>query len=372
MPMKFVLATVAAAFVAVSILPEAVWADDWATVLANARKEGVVVVHGTPGKSYNAASVAGFNKSYPDIKVQFSGVAGAAEVPKVIRERQAGIFEWDVWIGGSTSALGPLKESGFFQPLRPILRPEIMADDKWVNGFDAGWMDLEKKIYYSFDGTIQNPILVNWDFVKKDSLKSLLDLTTPAFAGKIVSHDPRVNGTGNGASQTLVANIGMDGLIAFYKNQVTYTTNGHQIAEWVVRGRYPIGMGFEPNELAEFQSQGLGKNISPLPDSFYKVQQISPGFGNVGFVDRAPHPNAAAVYINWLLSKEGQNEWVQVPRNSRRTDVPPMIPDLAPKLGQGITYFTGQAEEHTKMRQDLTQVAKDAIDGVASRTAAPK
>ena len=110
MPMKFGFATVAAALLAVSILPGAAQADDWATVLTNARSEGVVVVHGTPGKSYNAASVAGFNKSYPEIKVQFSGIAGAAEVPKVIRERQAGIFEWDVWIGGSTSALGPLQE----------------------------------------------------------------------------------------------------------------------------------------------------------------------------------------------------------------------------------------------------------------------
>jgi iron(III) transport system substrate-binding protein len=367
MPMKFGVSAVVAAVVATAILYAPAKANDWATVVANAKKEGVVVVHGTPGKSYNTALVAGFNKAYPDIKVQFSGTAGAAEVPKVIRERQAGIYEWDVWIGGSTSALGQLKESGFFQPLRPILKPETTANDKWIGGFESGWMDLEKSIYYAFDGTVQNPIMVNWDFVKKESLKSLLDLTKPAFAGKIVAHDPRVNGSGNGSSQTIFENLGKEGLVAFYKNQVVYTSNGHQIAEWVVRGRYPIGLGFEPNELAEFTAQGLGKNISPLPDSFYKIQQISPGFGNVGYVDKAPHPNAAAVYINWLLSKEGQDEWVQVPRNSRRTDVKPSIPELAPK--QGNNYFTGQAEQHTKMRQELQQVAKEAIDGVAPRTA---
>jgi hypothetical protein len=37
-----------------------------------------------------------FNAAYPDIEVQFSGGAGAAEIPKVIRERQAGIYAWDV------------------------------------------------------------------------------------------------------------------------------------------------------------------------------------------------------------------------------------------------------------------------------------
>ena len=34
-------------------------------------------------------------------------------------------------------------------------------------------------------------------------------------------------------------------LVALYKNNVVYTVNGHQIAEWVVRGRYPVALGFE-------------------------------------------------------------------------------------------------------------------------------
>jgi iron(III) transport system substrate-binding protein len=342
-------------------------ADDWAKVVADAKREGVVVVHGAPGKSYNAAMVAGFNKAYPDISVKFSGVGGSTEIPKVMRERQAGIYEWDVWIGGATGALGQLKESGFFQPLRPILRPETTADDKWINGFDAGWMDIEKKIYYSFDGTLQNPIMVNWDVIKKDSIKSLSDLAKPEFAGKIVWFDPSRTGGGSGVAQTLFHNIPKETLIALFKNQVTYTHNDHQITEWVVRGRYPIGLGVEPNELQEFHAQGLGKNVAPLPDSLYKIQQVSPGFGSVGLIDKAPHPNAAAVYINWLLSKAGQEEWVQVPRNSRRTDVKPAFPHLAPK--QGMNYFTGQAEQYTKERQDLARLAKESIDGAARQSA---
>jgi iron(III) transport system substrate-binding protein len=342
-------------------------ADDWATVVADAKKEGLVVVHGAPGKSYNAAMVAGFNKSYPDITVKFSGAGGSAEIPKVLRERQAGIYEWDIWIGGATGALGQLKEAGFFQPLRPILRPETTADDKWIGGFDAGWMDFDKKVYYSFDGTLQNPVQINWDFVKKDSIKSLTDLAKPEFAGKIVWFDPSRAGGGSGAAQTLLHNIGKENLVALLKNQVTYSYSQSQITEWVVRGRYPIGMAVEPDTLQEFHAQGLGKSIAPLPDSFYKIQQVSPGFGSVGLADRAPHPNAAAVYINWLLSKAGQEEWVLVPRNSRRTDVKPAFPHLAPK--QGMNYFSGQAEQYTKERQEIQKIAKEAIDGAAGRSA---
>jgi iron(III) transport system substrate-binding protein len=335
--------------------------EDWATVLAKARQEGTVVVHGAPGKSYFAALVTAFNKVYPDIKVQFSGAANAIETPKVLRERQAGIYAWDVWLAGPSSTLSTLKPAGVFQPLPPILRPEVMADDKWVGGFKFGWMDNGQQFIYSIDGTLQHPLMINWDFVPRSSLTALTDLLKPEFAGKIVWHDPRVSGTGNGASQTLYRNMGEENLVRLYKNNVVYTINGHQIAEWVVRGRYPVGIGFEEPELRDFQAQGLGKNISPVSESVLPIQQISTGFGGLAFVDRAPHPNAAAVYINWLLSKEGGEAWGSLPRISRRTDVTPAFPALAPVPGRD--YFIGQAEKNNEERVRLLQVAKQAIDG---------
>lgn len=335
--------------------------EDWATVVAKAKQEGIVVVHGAPGRSYNVALVDAFNKAYPDIKVQFSGASGSVEAAKALREREAGIYNWDVWVSGPTGALGSLKKAGFFQPLRPILRPDIVADDKWTGGFDMGWMDVGKNLFYAFDGTVQNPVMVNWDFVRTSDLTSLADLAGPKFAGKIVWRDPRTGGSGNGTSQTLLHNLGEAELIELYRNKVVYTPNGHQLAEWVVRGRYPIGIGLEPNYLNEFQSQGLGKNVKPLPDSFYKVQQISVGFGAVGFVSKAPHPDAAIVYINWLLSKAGQEAWSHVPRNSRRTDVPPTLAGLEPK--PGVQYFMGQEESRSSERRNLMKVARDAING---------
>ena len=42
-----------------------------------------------------------------------------------------------------------------------------MDDSNWHGGFDDGWIDNEKKYFYAFDGTVQNPIQVNWDLIKK-------------------------------------------------------------------------------------------------------------------------------------------------------------------------------------------------------------
>jgi iron(III) transport system substrate-binding protein len=333
--------------------------DDWNSVVAKARQEGLVVVHGAPGKSYAEAMVAAFNKVHPEIRVQFSGASNRTDVPKLLRERKANIYAWDVWVSGAGTAVSRLKPQGIFQPLRQFLRKETTEDKHWHGGFDAGWMDNEKQFFYSFEGTVQNPISVNWEFVKKASITSVKDLLKPEFAGKIIWHDPRFNGSGNGASQTLFVNFGEEFLRAFYRQKIVYATNRRQIADWVVRGRYPIALGLDENDVKVFQEQGLGKQIEPLPDNFYKIQQLSSGFGGVGIVDHAPHPNAAAVYVNWLLSKEGQEAWSNVPRISRRLDVKPVDTSLLPR--PGVVYFNGQQEENAKQRIVLQNLAREVI-----------
>ena len=57
----------------------------------------------------------------------------------------------------------------------------------------------------------------------------------------------------------------------------------------------------------------------------------------MSLMDHAPHPNAAKVYINWLLSKAGQADWVKTGHNSRRLDVPHARPELFPL--PGIPYI---------------------------------
>jgi len=118
-----------------------------------------------------------------------------------------------------------------------------------------------------------------------------------------------------------------------------------------VRGRYPIAIGLDKSELDVFEQAGLAKNVQPLDSSFYKVEQVSPGFGSIGIIDRAPHPHAAAVYINWLLSEEGQRAWVTVPRNSRRVDVKSENPSLGPQ--PGVEYFNGHHEKFSAVRTRL-------------------
>jgi iron(III) transport system substrate-binding protein len=333
----------------------------WDELVAAAKKEGTLVIKGAPGKVYADVFTEAFKKKYPEIKVSYTGLNGFESIPKITREREAGIYNWDIYIGGTPSTLNTLKPAGAFAPLKPALRPEILADSNWLGGFEAGWEDNEKKFAYAYDFTVSAPAYVNWDFVRAEDFKSYKDLLKPAFADKIVWDDPRVGGPGLNTGALFLTNFGEDFLAKLTGTQkIAYTTNGRDIAEWVVRGRYPIGLSAGAQYLEQFWNQGVGKNVRPYMGDITKMNG-GPGFGCVALMERAPHPHAAAVYLNWLLSKEGQVEYVKSGRNSRRLDVPPSDPALAGK--PGVTYMDTQTEDSIPLRKKVSDISKANIKG---------
>lgn len=339
-------------------------APDPAATLAAARAEGVVIVHGAPGRAYEQALSKGFERSNPGIRVEYSGANNRAAVPKLLREREAGLFLWDVWISGPATMLAQLKPKGLLAPLPPALFAENTGDAVWLNGFDDGWMDHEKSFVYAFDAGLQETALINWDFVKRADIRSVADVLKPQFAGKILFDEPRRGGSGNGSSTGLLVNFGEEFLRKIYAHRVAVTENRRQAAEWLVRGRYPIVFGTGINEFQIFREQGLGLNIGAIPMTPGEKVQMTPGFGAVALVDRAPHPNAAIIYINWLLSLDGQSNWVGTQRTSRRADAPCDDQCRAGRdlLAQaGPNYFRGQDEDAVPLRERAIAIAKETI-----------
>lgn len=359
--MKFALFA-AFGILACGLLPANGQAQErWEDVLAAAKREGQVLVHGGPGASYEQALTQGFRKKYPDIKVTFVGLSGRDAIPKIVRERQAGEYHWDVYVGGTPSILQGLKPIGAFVSLKPaLILPEVLDDKAWRGGLFSAWMDAEKTYTLGFEETVSPLSVINWDFVKKDDLKSFQDLMKPQFADKIVWDDPRLPGQGVNTAQVFLLNFGPEFLAELVsKQKITYSTIPRQGAEWVVTGRYPIGLAVATEEIARFQTQGLGKNIS-IFEGGVKIQSAGPGFGTVSMMDHAPDPNAAKVYINWLLSKDGQSDWVKATgHNSRRLDVAPGDQTTYPVAGK--TYQDTQTEEQIPVRERAAQIAKANI-----------
>src|SRR5688572_7666218 len=65
------------------------WKDRWTKTLAEAKKEGKVVVYAPPGELIRSAFVDGFKKAHPDIEMEFSSARSGEQAVKLQAERDA-------------------------------------------------------------------------------------------------------------------------------------------------------------------------------------------------------------------------------------------------------------------------------------------
>jgi ABC-type glycerol-3-phosphate transport system substrate-binding protein len=99
-------------------VPSAGQVNDWDTIVAAAKQEGGVTVNTFPG-SANQQALAEFSKAYPDIKLEQTTLVSSALAPKILQERQAGIYTWDVIHQPTTTSLQVLKPAGVLDPIKP-------------------------------------------------------------------------------------------------------------------------------------------------------------------------------------------------------------------------------------------------------------
>ncbi|HLQ34735.1 MAG TPA: extracellular solute-binding protein [Chloroflexota bacterium] len=339
--------------------PVAPSGTSWETTLAAAKQEGKVVVAGPPGDLYRRALME-FQKQYPQISVEYSGLSGRDFSPKVLPERQAGQYLWDIHVGGPETPNFNLKPQSVLDPIKPALMlPEVLEESKWLGGFDDGFMDRERRFTYGFQGDLSQHVYVNRESVPESQLSSVEQLIDAAWKGKISWNDPMAPGSGSGVAGYWLMLKGEDWLRTLYQQNVTVTADLRQQIQWLVQNRYPIAIGGDSSSLLDYQRQGVGKQVVTLAPDSQLGSRLSPGFGSVMLINRAPHPNAAKAYLNWLLSRDGQTAWTSLSqRNSRRLDVQGP-PETAPKAG--ATYIVVNKEENQPNIQKAIDIAKTML-----------
>jgi iron(III) transport system substrate-binding protein len=275
----------------------------------------------------------------------------------VLAERRAEQYLVDVHVGGPETVNLQLKPEGAFDPLRPaLIRPDLLDDTTWLGGFDDGWMDREKQFTYGFQGTLSEHVWVNREFIPESELSSVEQLVDPKWKGMISWNEPRAAGGGSAVAGYWLALKGEDWLRQLFEQDVVPTRDLRQQVEWVVRGRYPIAVGGDDTFLVEFRRQGLGQRVETLDLYSPLGGRQGPAFGNAMLMNRAPHPNAAKIYLNWLLSQEGQASWTRITdRNSRRLDV--QGPERAAPR-PGVKYLVINREENQPYIQQAMQLAE--------------
>jgi iron(III) transport system substrate-binding protein len=302
--------------------------SDWPQTVAAAKKEGKVVVNTFPGDGYKRA-LKTFSQAYPDIKLEHTGLHSQDFAPRVIQERQASLFTWDVALIPTSTALQVLRPAGVWDPVRPaIVLPEVK--DGWEGGFERGFaLVKDRALCYGFVAVRGGGVTINTDLVKEDQVRGLKDMLDPRWKGKLLLPDVRVMGDSFWPMTAARLNMGDDIIKKLFVDQEpVLSRDNRQVAEFMVRGRYPIALGVNPQLLATFQRQGLAKNLKLL--HFPEMASMSSSSSTLWLVNRAPHPAAAKVFVNWLLTRDAQIVWAkEVETNTRRVGIEPGNPQYA-------------------------------------------
>lgn len=298
------------------------WQVGWEQLLASARREGRVVVNGPTGAGYREA-IMEFQKAYPEISLELTTSGGRDFAPRVLAERRGGVYLWDVLIGGAGTPAQTLKPEGVLIPFDSnLLLPSVTDDSNWFGGFKAGFYDVEQTHVYAFSGSVGFGVYVNRDRIPESELSKIEDLVNPRWRGRIISDDVQAFGSGCGWGAHFLQVLGEDWLRRLFAQDLTISSEKRQRVEWLVQGRYPIGIAIDEAYLDQMQREGLGKNVKPLAPESDAGARISQQSGALSLISNAPNPNAAMVFANWLLSYEAQTAWSRASQeNSRRLDV---------------------------------------------------
>ena len=340
---------------------------EWEKTVAAAKKEGKIVILGPSGADVRDAFTRGFHKKYPEITVDFSGMSGSQVAPKVFTELSARVYRTDFVIAGTTTAIASMMPGNAIVPIQPFLTgPESDNESKWVDG-KFEYSDNAEKYNLVYGNRVQVAFVYNPKILPKGKIKSWKDLLNPELKGRIGMRDPRRAGAALGwvTYWYVKGNLGLgkDFVRKFFETQEPFISNDErQLLDFVARERFPLAIGPSGVLAFEYHSKGLPVNLFGSAD-LEEGGVRSASNGTFMIPRHAPHPNAVKVYINYLLSKEGQTAWSKASGlTSRRLDVPhDHIPDvLVPDNNK--QYLLDYKEPFVNLRDEVVDYLKTVLN----------
>jgi len=284
------------------------WRTEWEKTVKAAEEEGALVIYMT--QSLEPVFRDSFQKKFPKIKVTLATGRGPEISQRIMSERRAEKFAVDLYISGSTSPR-IFHRAKMLEPVKPLLLlPEVVDASGWYEG-KHHYNDPENRYIFVFEGTPRSgDITFNTKVVNAAEIKSYWDLLNPKWKGKIVSVDPLLPGPINAAQIFFYKHpdLGAEFVRRFYADtDITILRSNEQLMDWLSAGKYAFGIGARDVDTAMLQGLPL---MQFLPGSLKEGSSVTAYNGTLSYFNRAPHPNAAKVAINWLLSGEGQTAWL--------------------------------------------------------------
>ncbi|MBI4289758.1 MAG: extracellular solute-binding protein [Chloroflexi bacterium] len=311
---------------------------EWQKVVDAAKKEGSVTLYSYAFTGDLGLALSEAFKQRYGIKVEIVTGRGAEMVERIKTEQRMKSVTADIQEGSSTHnlnskiagstvatldipALKEAKEVWYASPLTPDPDGHVIA----------------------YNVTVYTPY-VNTRLVKESDMpRTFKDFLNPKWKGQIVASDPDLSTTEyNHFLPLLDARIvDEEFLRAVGRQGLQFVTGEVQRGEKLSRGELPLTMTASTASMTRFVGQG-----API-----KAQRMKEGISgdtiSMVRIKNGPHPNAAQVFMDWLLSQEGQDVHGKVRfMASLRRDVTDYTPEPARSDLNGLVV--ANADQQTR------------------------
>lgn len=293
--------------------PQDTFATEWAELIAAAQEEGQLVIALSGSDSLTGRFAFEAFEDKFDIEVVTSSGSGSDNANRILAERSRGAYTVDLTTvsGGS---LERLREAGVYVPVEPLLiHPEVLDRSNGWYFENVLWSDSESKYVMSDALSVGaiGSIWYNTENVTQDELdliNTYQDLLRPEFKGRMA-----MRAMNNPGSKSVIARLWLaPGLGSEFLDAIHRETDmdlvgaeaDRELAEGVANGKWDIGLFGGGRDFRALQNLQLPVRELTLTKTIGALStEIS---GGVGVVDRAPHPNAAKLFVNWWYSRDGQ------------------------------------------------------------------
>jgi len=316
------------------------WETEWEQTVEAANKEGQLTVYHTRGPFDKV--FANFNKRYPGIKLVSVSGRGGDLISRIMAERRADKYLADIYLGSTGTPLDVLYPAKVLEPIPPLLiLPEVKDPSNWFQK-QHHYGDPNGKYIFVFEGVVRTDMAYNTNLVDPKEFSSYWDLLKPKWKGKIAAMDPKLAGFPTGLLQFAYYDQDLGAKFLrqlFGEMDITLARDSRQLVDWLVVGKFAIALAPSASEVQTAIKQRL-----PVarfePRAFKEGIYMRATQGSLSVLGRYPHPNAAKLFINWLLSREGQTHYQKHflrvdPMFSLREDVSPdpTVEPYKPKPG---------------------------------------
>jgi iron(III) transport system substrate-binding protein len=278
--------------------------------VAKAEQEGQLVFYCHENEAGTAGIMEGFNKDFPKIKTSYVRAQTGALYNKILSERSAGRFDVDViQMSDLAPAVDFQKKGGYDHYVSPESSAYKADHLSTPNG--------------SFFWTGVDPAGIAYNTTKvavADAPKTWQDILNPRWKGSISC---KISASGLQFVQwyTLRKIYGAGFWKEFAKQNPHAFDSRVQLFDRLAKGDDTITAIGEYPAYILFKGKGAKVEFVAPPDGLVATPLV------VGAVNKAPHPEASKLFVDWAMSKRGQ-AWYQSNPNlyygSVRTDAPPM------------------------------------------------